>query len=164
MSVPRIEERAAALRHAFDAAFAVPPSGTRAETEDFLAIRVADDPFAVRVSSVVRLAAAPKIVPVPSRRPAVLGVAAMRGALVSVHSLAALLGYPGDAGVHRWMALADGGDMVGLAFHELDGFLRVPKGANGAIASGGVTRPIVDMRAILETITTGTTGTPRSDT
>jgi hypothetical protein len=162
LSAPRLEERAAALRRAFDAAFAVPPSGARAETEDFLAIRVADDPFAVRVSSVVRLAAAPRIVPVPSRRPAVLGVAALRGALVSVHSLAVLLGYSGDAGAHRWIALADG--MVGLAFHELDGFIRVPKGANGAIGADGVTRPIVDMRAILETITTGMPGPRRSDT
>ena len=162
MSAARFEDRAATLRRAFDATFAAQPPGMRAQTEDFLAIRVAGDPFAMRVSSVLRLAAAPKIVPVPSRRPAVLGVAAMRGALVSVHSLAVLLGYARDAGADRWIALANEGEMVGLVFHELDGFLRVPKGAVGAIGGDGVTRAIVDMRAILETITTGTTGPPRS--
>jgi hypothetical protein len=158
----RIEDRAAALRRVFDAAFALPPPAGGAATEDFLAIRVGGDPYAVRVTSVARLVSAPKIVAVPSRRPGVLGVAAIRGALVSVHSLAVVLGYAGDA-PSRWIALAAGRDMVGLAWGELDGFLRVPKGASGAIGTGDLTRPIIDVAAILETITTGKTGPTRSD-
>lgn len=154
MSAPRIEERAAALRRAFDAAFAAPPAGARDAMQDFLAIRVAGDPFAVRVASVSRLAAIPKIVSVPSQRRSVLGVAAIRGALVSVHGLAALLGYASDGGDARWIAIA-GNEMVGLAFHELDGFLRVPAGTKDAIASDGITRPIIDIDTVLETITTG---------
>ena len=93
----RIEERALALRRAFDATFAAPPADAQGAMEDFLAIRIAGHPHAISVAHVARLVTTPKIVHVPSGRPAVLGVAAIRGALVSVHSLGILLGYPGDA-------------------------------------------------------------------
>lgn len=162
MTGARIEQRALALRRAFDATFAAPPADAQGAMEDFLAIRIAGHPHAISVAHVARLVTTPKIVHVPSGRPAVLGVAAIRGALVSVHSLAILLGYPGDA-QPRWIAVAAGLDAVGLAFDELDGFLRVAKGAKGAIGAGGVTRPIVDVGAVLETITTGRTGPRRSD-
>ena len=153
--------RAALLRRDFDAAFALPPPASTIATEDFLAIRVGEDAYAIRVSNIARLIAAPKIIPLPSKRPAVLGVAAIRGALVSVHSLPTLLGHPASIS-HRWLTLVESRDMIALAFDDLDGFLRLPKGADGAIEANGITRSILDVRAVLEMIT-GKAGSPRRD-
>ena len=155
-----LDTRAAALRRVFDAAFAAPPPGRGAPLEGFLAVCIGGDPHAIGLANVGRLVAAPKIVPVPTGRPDVLGVAAIRGALVSVHSLRVLLGYGReDNEEHRWLVIAETHDTVALAFEKLDGFVRVPAGVTGAITAEGVARPIVDVPALLDIITTGKVGT-----
>ena len=155
MSGRAIEDRAAALRRAFDESFAAAPPPAAPPTEDFLSVRVAGDPYALRLSDVARVSAAPKIVAVPSRRLAVLGVAAVRGALVPMYSLAALLGCDAGRASHRWVALAAGDEVVGLAFDGIDGFVRARRGTTGALDGGGATRPIVDVIALVRAIQTG---------
>lgn len=145
--------RADALRRAFDEGFAAPPTEAQA-TEDFLAVRLGGDPHAIRVTDLARVTAAPKIVPLPSRSAAIVGLASVRGALVVVHSLARVLGYA-DVEAPSWIALAGGADALGLGIDSLEGFLRRPRGAERVLEAGGVTYAIVDVRAVVETILTG---------
>jgi chemotaxis signal transduction protein len=52
----------------------------------------------------------------------VLGVASIRGDVVAVYSLAALLGYARPTAPPRWLAILRDPEPVGVAFAELDGY------------------------------------------
>jgi chemotaxis signal transduction protein len=152
--------RAAELRRAFDESFARAPDVARETTEDFLLARVGGDPFALRVSDFARIVAAPRVIAVPSRRATVLGVAAIRGVVVSVHSLAVLLGYEASASAPKWIALTRV-DTIGLAFGELDRVVRAPATRERALTQEGITRPVVDVTALVERIQNGATDSKR---
>lgn len=122
-----IASKAAELRDAFDRARAIPLSTAGVEqVEGLLSIRVAGDPYAIRVSEISGLANDRKVVAFPSSIPELLGVAGMRGGLVSVYSLAALLGYGREAGQARWLVLCGAEESVGLSFSDFEGFFTVP--------------------------------------
>jgi len=122
-----IVSKAAELRDAFDRARAIPLSTAGVEqVEGLLSIRVAGDPYAIRVSEISGLANDRKVVAFPSSIPELLGVAGMRGGLVSVYSLAALLGYGREAGQARWLVLCGAEESVGLAFSDFEGYFTVP--------------------------------------
>jgi chemotaxis signal transduction protein len=154
------------LRRAFDRAFAAPPAGPPEDHVDLLAIRVADQPFAVRLLDVSALVRATKVVPLPPGRPELLGLAGLRGGLVPVFGLAALLGYPQPAEPPRWLLLCGGADTIALAFHDFDGHVRLPKSALHADAGGApgrrhvadvartpqLVRAVVGIASIIETI------------
>jgi chemotaxis signal transduction protein len=95
--------------------------------ENLIAIRVSGDAYAIRVSEISGLANDRKIVALPSAVPELLGVAGIRGGLVPVYSLAALLGYSTEADQGRWLALSGGEEPVGLAFSAFEGYVRVPQ-------------------------------------
>jgi chemotaxis signal transduction protein len=122
-----ITSTAAELRNAFDRARAIPLS-TRAveKVEGLLSIRVSGDSYAIRVSEITGLANDRKVVAFPSSIPELLGVAGIRGGLVSVYSLAALLGYSREAGQARWLVLCGAEESVGLAFRDFEGYFTVP--------------------------------------
>jgi len=123
----RVSSRAEQLRSAFDRARAIPFSSETAEQiENLLAIRVSGDAFAIRLSEVSGLATNKKIVALPSPIPELLGVAGIRGRLVPVYSLAALLGYSANADQGRWLALCGAEEPVGLVINDFEGHLRVP--------------------------------------
>jgi chemotaxis signal transduction protein len=115
------------LRKAFDQSFAEAPDPGATQTEDFLAIRVAGDPYALRLKELSGLTSARAIVPLPSRRADLLGVSGVRGSLVSVYSMAALLGYGSIAAPTPWLALCRADNLVAFAFELLDGFHRVAR-------------------------------------
>jgi chemotaxis signal transduction protein len=170
-------DRAARLRDLFDRSFQSTPTESAPQTEDFLLIRVGNLPYAVRVSEVSAVAAHRRVVPVPSRRTDLLGLAGIRGSLVCVYGLAALLGHAPDA-TATWLALCGGAEAVGLAFQELEVFVRAPRAdvhedpstakrlVNGVVQIGRVARPIVDLGAVANVITsrTGVPAQPRSPT
>ena len=120
--------KASELRRVFDQARAV-PSFAFAETqnENLLAIRVSRDPYAIRANEISGLATDRKIVAFPSPFSELLGVAGVRGALVPVYSLAALLGYDTGAEQARWLALCGIEEPFALAFKGLEGYARVPQ-------------------------------------
>jgi purine-binding chemotaxis protein CheW len=119
--------QAAELRNAFDRARAIPFSSEAVEQiENLLAIRVCGDAFAIRLSEISGLATDRKIVALPSSIPELLGVAAIRGQLVPVYSLAALLGYSANADQGRWLALCGAQEPVGLAINDFEGYLPAP--------------------------------------
>lgn len=120
--------KATELRNAFDRERAAAIS-TRGEeqTENLLAIRVGKDPYALRVSEISGLTAGKKIVGFPSPVSELLGVAGVRGVLVSVYSLAALLGYAVEPDEARWLALCGRENYIALAFSNFESYLRVPR-------------------------------------
>ncbi len=125
-------QTAATLKREFDGAFAALPSSIAA-TEDFLAIRVAGDRYAVALAEVAGLHADRKVVPLPSRAPDLLGVAGLRGVLAPVYDLRLLLGYAGGS-TPRWLLLTRA-DSVGLAFDQFEAHLRVDR-AEGSRPAG----------------------------
>jgi chemotaxis signal transduction protein len=158
---------ARALREEFDVAFAAAPREARRDLVALLAIRAGGQALAARVLETAGLMLARKIVPVPSRRPELLGIAGLRGAIVPIYSLARLLGEKEPAPHQRWILLAGTSDRVGFAFGELDGHLLVPAadlheaagggGADGLTAeiaelSGGPL-PVLGIPLLLRTIT-----------
>jgi chemotaxis signal transduction protein len=173
-----LEQRLLLFRHAFDKAFAAAPITTLETFEDLLAVRVAGDPYALRVREITGLVASRKIVPLPSKRPELLGIAGNRGSLVAVYSLAALLGYGADSKPTPWLALAGGSDPIGLGFEAFEGFLRVRSGdlhsarvAEGAkphvgetvLVEGNQSRRVVDIPSTLGALAvhTGAAGSPK---
>lgn len=142
------------IRHAFDESFAVAASVASDDHEGLLALRIGGDPFAVRVVEMAGLVAGRRIVPVPSRAPALLGLAGIRGVLVPIYRLAVLLGYPeplDPAGREepRWLLLCGREDKVGLAFDRLDGHLRVPR-SDLSRADGEGRRHVVEVARVGE--------------
>lgn len=128
---------AAELRRLFDQSFAEPARADATRQDDLLALRVEADPFAVRLSEVAGLLVDRSVTSVPGAVREMLGVAGLRGTILPVYDLRALLGYS-RSGVPRWL-LITAAPQIGLAFDEFDGLLRVPP---EAIAAG----PSVDAR------------------
>jgi chemotaxis signal transduction protein len=108
-----------------------------------LAVRVARDAYAIRVSEISGISTDRKVVALPSPIPELLGVAGLRGAIVPVYSLAALLGYGREAGQVRWLVLCGTDEPFALAFSGLEGYLRVPQAELYAAEQKDVTRTFV---------------------
>ena len=122
-----IAGKAVELRNVFDRSRAIPSSARAVEqVEGMLSIRVSGDPYAIRVSEISGLANDRKVVAFPSSIPELLGVAGIRGGLISVYSLAALLGYSKEADQARWLVLCGAEEPIGLAFAAFEGYLAVP--------------------------------------
>jgi chemotaxis signal transduction protein len=122
-----VATKAGELRNTFDRARSLPFLSSVVERiENLLAIRVSGDAFAIRLSEISGLATDRKIVAFPSPIPELLGVAAIRGRLVPVYSLAALLGYSAHSSQGRWLVLCGIEEPVGLAINDFEGYVRVP--------------------------------------
>jgi purine-binding chemotaxis protein CheW len=122
-------KQAAQLRHAFDGMFALPPSLASREVEDLLTIRVAGDPYAIRLLDIAEIVTERSVVSVPSFTPDLLGLAGIRGGIVPVFSLSSILGYGPDTGSPRWMILCGTEEPIALAFSDFEGYLRLPTSA-----------------------------------
>ena len=158
--------KAAELRRAFDGMFAVQPIRPTEDIERFLAIRMGKNKYALRLGEIAGLAPARKLVPLPSAMPELLGLAGVRGNLVPVYDLAALIGNESAAENSRWLVLCGGNDPAALAFAEFDGYLELPSFALHAIgkeraerkhiremlsvSDGG--RGVISIPSLLETI------------
>jgi len=115
------ERLVASLKEAFDASFAEPPRVAQADRERFLAIRVANEAMALRIGEVAALEPRRKIVPLPGAPAGLLGIAGVRGRLVSVFSLSSLLGRTGDDADH-WISVDAADESVAFVFGALEGF------------------------------------------
>jgi purine-binding chemotaxis protein CheW len=159
-----IADRAARLRDAFDRSFAEPRAADARLGEDLLAIRIAAEPHALRLSEIAGVFADRRITPLPGGFPALLGIAGFRGAIVPVYDLPALLGHRPGAAL-RWLAMAAAAP-VAFAFAVLDGHLRVAPDAIIGHDDGehqrrhvrffartaGLVRPIIHLPSVLDAI------------
>jgi purine-binding chemotaxis protein CheW len=132
-----------ALRAEFDSAFAARRTVPPAETP-LLAIRIGAAPYAVRLLEAGGLATAPRIVPVPSRRRELLGVAGLRGEVVPVYSLARIVLGADDGEPPRWLVLARGEERLALAFAHLEGRLVARTSALRPVVAGAAGSPHAD--------------------
>jgi chemotaxis signal transduction protein len=107
------------LRQSFDRAFIEPAAEQATEMLEVLDIRVGRVRFALRVSEIAALEADRPITAVPSDHPELLGIAGVRGAVVAVFDLAALLDLPPPESV-RWLVLAKAAPLA-LAFSDFEG-------------------------------------------
>ena len=161
----RVEATAESLRRAFDNSFAEPLRVASDRLEDLLAIHVASDPYALRLSEITGLFVDRRITPLPGPMPELLGIAGFRGVMIPVYDLGALCGYPG-ARAPRWLVLSGTETGVGLAFDQFDGHVRLPREAIAPedrvdasrgharevarTASGA--RPIIQLSSVLDAI------------
>jgi chemotaxis signal transduction protein len=158
--------RAIELRDAFDRGFALAERPAEPAYRDFLNARVGGAPVAIPLGDVASLHADLAITPLPARAPELLGVAAIRAAIVSIYDLGVALGIaPAIAGpgARRWVVVVRGG-AAGFAFEAHDGHARVADHAIalatrrghvcGQFKLDGEPRPIVDLAAVLAAIET----------
>jgi chemotaxis signal transduction protein len=150
------------LQRAFDASFAAPLPAP-AERVDLIALRAGSLSCAVRMAEIGSVVPFHGVGPLPCDEPALLGVAAVRGAVLPVYDLSALAG-AGAAHAPRWMLVAAGADRVALAFDEIEEYLRVGRDelvaasdsgsqATPAVAEavrhGSSLRPVVSIASVL---------------
>lgn len=163
MSTPAeaVSDRITELRGAFDRSFAEPPRRHDAEFDELLAIRAGRHSYVLRLSQTSGLFSDRPITPLPGPLAALLGVAGFSGSIVPVYDLSALLGHPAPE-PPRWLVLAAGTPQLALAFHDLDGHLRVPAESivgepdrhglrgclRGMVPLPGGTRAIVDVPSV----------------
>lgn len=117
----------AELRRAFDETFATPAELEREELRALIEIRVGCDSMVLRADQITGIGRCRRIVPVLSRIPELIGIAGMRGAMVPVFDLAALLGRPPGTRQPPWIALAHAESPVALAFEEFEGQVEVKR-------------------------------------
>jgi len=117
------------LRQDFDRTFAMPPSLASQEVEDLIMIRVAGDPYAIRVLDIAEILTERQVVSVPTVTPDLLGLAGIHGGIVAVFSMSSILGYGPDPGSPRWMILCGTEEPIALAFSDFEGYLRLPASA-----------------------------------
>jgi purine-binding chemotaxis protein CheW len=158
------QSRAAELRAAFDRSFAVAARAGNQVSHDLIAIRVGDEPFAIRLADVAGLFADRKVTHVPGGYPAQLGIAGFRGALVPVFSLPLLFACPGGP-VPRWLVVA-AAVPVALAFDGFEGHLRMPAHAilprqapaprcgmaPEFVRTGDVLRPLIHLPSVIDAL------------
>jgi len=161
--------RLAKLRQDFDQVFAEPIAPKSQEEENLIALRIGGDCYGLLVREIGAVAAAGKLVALPSRSPGFVGITGIRGSVVPVYSLAVLLGYPKQEEAFRWLALAGAKESLALGLGDYEGYLRVPKAALYApdraarrhvesfAQTGGRVRAIVSVASIVSSIQ-GTSG------
>ena len=146
-AAPLAATAAARLRAEFDRGFALSPPVAGDAHEGYLAIRVGGDPCALRLADLLGVYVDRKIVPLPSSVPTLLGIASFRGALILVHDLRLLLGYPARADA-RWLVRVRAAAPVGLAFDALEGQFRATADG-GLVRALDALRPVIDLGAAL---------------
>lgn len=154
-----LSAKARELRSAFDAAFALPPSPPSPATAALLLVRAGGERFALKRAELTGFVRGDAIALTPGRSPAFLGLAALRGGLYPVWSLAGLLGHlPAPIGAACWLMLAEASAGAPCAF-ACDAFekmifvpeaaLSTPSGsASATVPWGTALVPLVDLTAL----------------
>jgi chemotaxis signal transduction protein len=161
-----VVNKAAEMRMAFDQTYAVAPASQAVEPiEDLLAIRLGGHPYALRTTEVSAFVRSPKVVALPSLILELEGVAGIRGGIVPVYSLSALLGC-GREEQQRWCVLCGSEEPVAFAFSDFEGYIRAGRSQIYAASQDDLTgelvqqvirtpeiiRPIVSLPAVAEMI------------
>jgi chemotaxis signal transduction protein len=163
------------LRRAFDETFARVPEPQSSDDEEVLNIRLGNDLYVLRLREIAGVYVEHKLVPLPGPMAELLGIAAIRGVLVPVYDLGALLGYRVNAGL-RGFVLARSKSPVGFACGTPERLQRLPRASfanseevgaerphlSGLVRISDTLRPVVDMESLVQTIEKATTLHARS--
>jgi len=168
-----LHKKAIELRQAFDRSFAASEREQAATAEvDVLAIRVADQRYALRLSEVQAVHAERKLVSVPAPAPELLGLVGLRGLVAPIYDLRLLLGHAAGP-APRWLALARSTSVIGFAFDVLEAHLRVSANdivmpnlgeaggmsfAPGSVITASGPRPLIHLPSLIESVTRGKPG------
>jgi chemotaxis signal transduction protein len=106
------------LKRAFDDAFARPVAPLADTGSEHLVVVAGTQICAIRVGELAGLEMDCRITPVPREGHGLLGLSAVRGALVPVFDLGAVLSGSTPGTPHRWVVLYRDTELVGLAFDE----------------------------------------------
>ncbi len=158
--MPVIESNAAALRQAFDLSFALPPPPASPEVEDLLTIRIAGDPYAIRLCDIAGMVTGRKVLAVPTDALDLLGLAGIRGGIVPVFGLASILGYRQPPDSPRWMILCGADESIALAFSDFEGYLRLPRSCLHADENLHATRQYLNQVASTDDVVRAVIGIP----
>ena len=115
----------AALRKSFDESFGRPALAAGRAGADFLLITAGGRVYALRLGDLAGLEVDRRIVAVPAEAGGLLGLCGIRGQLVPVFGLAAVLGQAGGQGEPRWLALHHDKEWTALALDGVQGIRRV---------------------------------------
>lgn len=150
------------LRREFDRGFAAAPAPP-ARLVPVLVLRVGGHRCAVRVVEAAGVHTCPAIAVLPSAVDELLGLVVLRGTLVAIYDLGALLGLERTA-APRWLLLA-GRPAVALGFDALESHTQIPgeaflastaashRGlAVGAVRLDGVVLPVLSLNSVHDAI------------
>lgn len=150
--------RGAALREAFDASFAAPVVAPRDE-ELALIVVVGEATVAVRLAGVAQVFLDRPLTPVPSDRPALLGLAALGGAIVPVFDLGRACGRGAATAPRYLLVAAEGG--VAFAVDALTGTARLARGDAAPIVTVGTTSvPLISLAPLVDGLRRSTMASP----
>jgi chemotaxis signal transduction protein len=150
MSLPhtRVTLRLDELRDSFDSSFARPPPPQKEPGEALLRLRVGGASLAAPLGLLSGLHLMPRLVRLPGAPASLLGLAGLRGQLIAVHDLAAMLGLPTGGEPPRWLLLAGGSRRVGLAAAGFEGQLRATREQMRS-GGGSATHPLLSTSILL---------------
>lgn len=149
---------AEALRRAFDERFAEPVAPHVADTERLLLADLGGARVALRLREIAGLAAAPTLVRLPGGSPGFVGLAGIRGRVLPVFSLAALLGVTAPPPARGSIVMVGDGERAGLLVAGVEGWIEVARGDLHTGDGGEVARvagalvPIPSVPALLREI------------
>ena len=157
--------RSLELRREFDSAFAAPRAVRSSDVDKLVILQVGSLWVACRVVEVTRFESLRSVIPLSGGAPGLIGIAGLRGKVVPVFGLAAILGI-GAAEAAPWVAICGEADPIGLAFDRLDRFVivrrsdvcavgdgnRLSSHTTGLVRIGSVSHDVLDLPAILSAI------------
>lgn len=165
---PELEARVRRLADAFDRTFAEPHRPRESDGRPALAIRIDGDGYVIVASSLASVGKSGAIVALPGGPPEQLGIAGIRGELVTVFSLPLLLGYAGRTATHGWLAVIAGPRPIAVAFPELesqcvlrDAEVSAPKAARRHVEgvvllpNEATPRGLLDLRSVVARVAPG---------
>jgi chemotaxis signal transduction protein len=159
-----LSESALELRRAFDHSFSKTESIDARPLADFLAIRLGNEPYAIRLAHIARLVVRIPITPLRTGVPYLLGLVGLRASTVPVYDLRAILGCSTSV-APEWMVIV-AAIPIALAFDAFDGHLRLspdaiaPRDGNGSswehardvVRAADHLRPIVSVPSVVDQI------------
>ena len=153
------------LKRSFDQSFQQPLVERGQELVHLLIVRIGSSRFALKVAELAGLARAQTVVPIPGADAGLLGLSGLKGRMVAVHSLAAMIGCQElSTEQNRWMVLCRRQKEIALAFTAVTGTMMVPRTelspvspgapphATDAVGSGTAQLWLLDVGSIAETI------------
>lgn len=141
------DPRVLQLRRDFDGSFAEEPVIAILAGEALLTLTVCGQAYAMRAAEVSSLARDRRIAPLPQAPASFIGLSGLRGSLLPVWDLAALLDL-GRAPSAPWLITVQGEPAWALAFERFDGYLDQPAEGFCRYASQGAVAAFAQQAAL----------------